>query len=78
LPPGCLFEIVSFGWDFKCGNRYLFLSEDKKGLINNDKNMKNVRNQINEMYAIGSQENIFEPLKDIFKYFGKGGTDCST
>jgi hypothetical protein len=71
LPAGCLFEIVSFGYNFLCGNRYLFLSPDKKGLINNDENMEVVRKQIDEMYANGSCENIFEPLQDVFKYFGK-------
>jgi len=34
--------------------------------------------EIDEMYAIGSQENIFEPLQDVFKYFGKASTGDSS
>ena len=30
------------------------------------------------MYANGSCENIFEPLKDVFKYFGKPVIDAPT
>jgi hypothetical protein len=60
LPSGCLFEIVSFGGNFRCRNPYLFLSHYKKGLTNNDKIIDFVRKYIDKMYADpGGRKKIF-------------------
>ena len=57
LPSGCLFEIVSFG------SRFEMSSKDKKGIRNDDNNVKLIKDEIEGFAANMGGTAIFEPLK---------------
>lgn len=67
LPPGCLFEIISFGDNFSLA------SSDKKGLMNNDANVNNMRKHIDAMRADMNGTEIFNPLEYAITKFLKPG-----
>ena len=69
LPPGCLFEIISFG------DYYSLASSDKKGLLNNDTNVTNMRRHIDAMRADMRGTEIFNPLEYAINKFLKAGQD---
>ena len=67
LPPGCLFEIISFGdW-------FSLASSDKQGLMNNDANVKKMRAHIDSMRADMHGTEIYNPLEYTINKFLKAG-----
>lgn len=56
LPPGCTFEIVSFGSKFE------FLSKKGEGFINNTQTVKNVKTSISQFAANMGGTGIYKPL----------------
>lgn len=70
LPPGCLFEIVSFG------DYFSLASSDKKGLMNNDFNVMKMRAHIDSMRADMRGTEIYNPLEYTINKFLKPGQDA--
>jgi len=63
LPPGCLFEIISFG------SEYSLASADQRGIINNDDNVRNMRREIDSMSADMGGTEVLKPLEFAINYF---------
>lgn len=61
LPSGCMFEIISFGSDFRCS------SKDKKGYVYSDKTLKQVKDEVSSFKADLGGTEIYEPLEHALK-----------
>ena len=63
LPAGSKFEIISFG------SNYTVSSKSKNGYINDDKNVKSIKSEIDEYSANMGGTEIYQPLEWAIKNF---------
>lgn len=63
LPPGCLYEIISFG------SKYTVSSPDLKGFINNDQSLYLIKETIDGFTANMGGTEIYDPLNFAIKDF---------